>query len=185
MKLINHIVEKTDLPDIFAKAATSVIEAFANNKALYAAGNGGSYCDAAHLVGELVGWYADKTRKRASLRAYHIGSETGTLTAIANDTSFDYVYARELEGKLQPEDIFIPFSTSGKSRNIVRATQLAYDRGAVIIGFLGNDGGDAAALCDYPLIVPSSDTGLIQEVHHMLYHSLCDSVEKAFMPLSD
>jgi D-sedoheptulose 7-phosphate isomerase len=142
---------------------------------LLVAGNGGSAADSQHLVAEFV---ARLTVDRPALRAIALTTDTSILTAIGNDYAYDYVFARQIEALGQPGDVFLGISTSGNSKNIVRALHEAKKRGVHTIGFTGNGGGAMRELCDYNIIIPSSITMNIQESHLALEHIFCMLVER-------
>jgi D-sedoheptulose 7-phosphate isomerase len=158
-------------------AAELCITAFRENHKVLACGNGGSACEAQHLVGELVGRY--KTN-RDPLPAIAMTSDTAVLTCIANDFAYEDIFARQVQALAQPGDVFVAFSTSGHSPNVLRALETARSKQVVSIAFLGRDGGAAATLADCPLIVPHSGTARIQEGHQFLMHSMMDLVEMEF-----
>jgi D-sedoheptulose 7-phosphate isomerase len=148
------------------------------NKILFC-GNGGSAADAQHLAAELSGrFYYD----RPPLAAESLTVNTSFLTAIANDYSFDNVFARMLNGIGHDGDVLIGLSTSGNSENVVRAFKAAHEKGIITIGLTGEDGGRLAPLSDFLIRVPSSDTPRIQESHILIGHIICELVEKSIFP---
>ena len=149
--------------------------AMRNGRTLLVAGNGGSAADAQHLVAEFV---ARLTVDRPALRAIALTTDTSILTAIGNDYGYDYVFARQVEALGQAGDVFLGISTSGNSKNIVRALHEAKKRGITTIGFTGNGGGVMRGLCDYNVIIPSETTMNIQESHIALEHIYCMMVER-------
>jgi D-sedoheptulose 7-phosphate isomerase len=140
------------------------------------AGNGGSAADSQHIAGELVSRFAFD---RAGLPAIALTTDSSILTSIGNDYGYENLFARQLQALGNKGDVFIGYSTSGKSPNVLRAFTEARSRGLVTIGLTGNHGGAMAELCDYLLAVPSSDTPKIQEGHLVLGHILCGLVENA------
>ena len=144
---------------------------------LLVAGNGGSAADAQHLVAEFVGRL---TVSRPALRAIALTVDTSILTAVGNDFSFDHVFERQVEALGVPGDIFLGISTSGNSKNIVRAVKLANEMGLTTVGFSGNDGGKMAELCQLNIVIPSSTTMNIQESHLVLEHIYCMLVELCY-----
>lgn len=141
-------------------------------------GNGGSAADAQHLCGELVGWFRDK--ERPGIAAIDLGSCVSTLTAIANDTDYDNVFARQVEALAMPNDVLIGISTSGTSENVIRALEAGEHKGCFCIGLSSGDGADMKAFCHVMLNAPSKDTPSIQQVHEFAYHYLCGEVERIF-----
>ena len=143
---------------------------------LYFAGNGGSAADAQHLATEYVVRYQTN---RPAMRAVALTTDTSLLTACANDLGFDEVFARQVEALAEPGDLLVLHSTSGESPNVVRAAQAARSRGVAVVAFLGRTGGALKALADLSLIIPSSDTARIQELHLAIEHVICDLVEES------
>jgi D-sedoheptulose 7-phosphate isomerase len=144
---------------------------------LLVAGNGGSAADAQHIVAEFVGRL---TISRPALRAIALTVDTSILTAVGNDFSFDYVFERQVEALGAPGDIFLGISTSGNSKNILKAVKLANKMGLTTVGFSGNDGGAMAELCQLNIVIPSSTTMNIQESHLVLEHIYCMLVELCY-----
>ena len=157
------------------QTVTDVItKAFQNGNAVYFAGNGGSAADAQHLSAEFSGRFY-KDRKALPSDALHCNSSY--LTAVANDYSFDVIYARLLEGLAKPGDVLVGISTSGNSGNIVKAFEMAKTIGVTTIGFTGQNGGKLKDLGDYLINVPSNTTPRIQESHILVGHIICELVE--------
>jgi D-sedoheptulose 7-phosphate isomerase len=142
-------------------------------------GNGGSAADAQHIAGELVNRVL---LKRRALPAIALTTDGGVLTCIANDTGFENIFARQIEGLGAKGDVCLAISTSGTSPNIVAACQQAREQGIVVIGLLGRDGGGVKSLCDLALIVASDDTQRIQETHNLIGHILCELIEAEIFP---
>jgi len=157
-----------------AIAATAA--ALAAGRPLLACGNGGSAADAQHIVGELVGRFL---RERRALRAICLSSNLAVVTAWANDYSYDTVFSRQVEAHAEPGGVLLALSTSGNSRNVVKALETARAAGMTTIGLTGEGGGAMAPLCDHLFAVPSRYTPAIQQVHQCLYHCFCAGVEAA------
>jgi D-sedoheptulose 7-phosphate isomerase len=151
-----------------------ITKAFQNGNAVYFAGNGGSAADAQHLAAEFSGRFY-KDRKALPSDALHCN--TSYLTAVANDYSYDVIYARLLEGLAKPGDVLVGISTSGNSANIVKAFEMAKTIGVTTIGFTGQKGGSMKELGDYLINVPSNTTPRIQESHILVGHIICELVE--------
>jgi D-sedoheptulose 7-phosphate isomerase len=164
-------------PDVL-RVAMRLADAFRAGGRLYACGNGGSACDAMHLVEELVARYR---RERPGLPAHHL-LDAATLTCWSNDYAFETAFSRQVETLVRPEDVVVAFSTSGRSPNVVRAVEAAAARGAVTVGLTGADGGQLRELCTELLAVPSGATERIQEAHVTLVHLLCDLLERTLFP---
>ncbi|MBF0323964.1 MAG: D-sedoheptulose 7-phosphate isomerase [Alphaproteobacteria bacterium] len=137
-------------------------------------GNGGSAADAQHLAAEMVVRYRIN---RKALAAIALTTDTSTLTACANDYSFEGIFSRQVEALARPGDVLIGISTSGKSPNVVKALEVGKEMGCIATGFAGGDGGVMKDLCDPLLVVPSKIVGRIQEMHILIGHALCDRVE--------
>lgn len=157
------------------KVTNVITEVFKNGNSVYFAGNGGSAADAQHLAAEFSGRFY-KDRKALPSDALHCN--TSYLTAVANDYSYDVIYARLLEGLAKPGDILVGISTSGNSGNIVKAFEMAKTIGVITIGFTGSNGGKMKELSDYLINVPSNTTPRIQESHILVGHIICELVEK-------
>jgi D-sedoheptulose 7-phosphate isomerase len=158
------------------KIAGITIAALRAGQKLLLAGNGGSAADAQHLAAEFVGRYKIE---RPSFAAIALTTDTSALTAIGNDCSFAQVFARQLQGLSGRGDVFWGFSTSGSSRNVIAALQTARERGLATVGFTGVKGRSMAEYCDLLLVAPSEDTPVIQQIHMVAGHAICDAVEFA------
>ena len=161
-------------------AATACIASLKNGGKVLFAGNGGSAADAQHMAGEFVSRFAFD---RPGLPAIALTTDTSILTAIGNDYGYEQLFSRQVQAHGRRGDVFMGYSTSGKSPNILRAFEEARARGVVCIGLTGNRGGPMRQLCDLLLEVPSADTPKIQEGHLVLGHIICGLVEaKLFTP---
>jgi D-sedoheptulose 7-phosphate isomerase len=155
----------------------AIVRSFKSGNRVYFAGNGGSAADAQHLAAEFSGrFYTD----RLALPAEALHCNTSYLTAVANDYSYDEVYARLIRGIAHPGDVLVGLSTSGNSGNIVKAFEVAREKKVITVGFTGENGGKMKSLCDFLFNVPSTDTPRIQESHILLGHIVCELVEKDF-----
>ena len=158
------------------QAAFACIQCLRAGGKILLAGNGGSAADAQHIAGEFVSRFAFD---RPGLPAIALTTDTSILTAIGNDYGYEKLFARQVQAHGQKGDVFIGYTTSGKSPNILLALQEARARGLVTIGMAGNRGGVLGELCDHLMEVPSADTPRIQEGHAVLGHILCGLVENA------
>ena len=158
------------------QAAEACIACLEAGGKILLAGNGGSAADAQHIAGEFVSRFAFD---RPGLPAIALTTDTSIMTAIGNDYGYEKLFARQVQALGSQGDIFIGYSTSGKSPNILLALQEARIKGLVCIGLTGNRGGSMHDLCDYTLAVPNADTPKIQEGHLVLGHILCGLVENA------
>ncbi|MDH6592545.1 D-sedoheptulose 7-phosphate isomerase [Variovorax sp. TBS-050B] len=159
-----------------AEAAAACTLALRNGRKLLIAGNGGSAADAQHIAGEFVSRFAFD---RPGLSAIALTTDTSILTAIGNDYGYEKLFARQVQALGQNGDVFIGYSTSGASPNVLRAFEEARSRGLVCIGMTGSRGGPMRLLCDHLLEVPAGETPKIQEGHLVLGHILCGLVENA------
>ncbi|MGZ3821669.1 MAG: D-sedoheptulose 7-phosphate isomerase [Mucilaginibacter sp.] len=166
-------------PALFATmeaAALACIASIQGGGKILLAGNGGSAADAQHIAGELVSRFAFD---RPALSAIALTTDTSILTSIGNDYGYEKLFARQVQAHGHKGDIFIGYSTSGKSSNILYAFEEARAKGMICVGLTGNRGGVMRELCDFLLEVPSADTPKIQEGHLVLGHILCGLVENA------
>lgn len=161
---------------VIEDSAKACVSCFQSGGKILLAGNGGSAADAQHIAGELVARFAFD---RPGLPAIALTTDSSILTAIGNDYGYEKLFARQVQAHGNKGDIFIGYSTSGKSPNILRAIEEARARGLICIGLTGNRGGPMKELCDYLLEVPSADTPKIQEGHLVLGHILCGLIENA------
>jgi D-sedoheptulose 7-phosphate isomerase len=151
--------------------ARAVIDAYGRGGRVFSFGNGGSAADAQHLAAELVGRYK---RDRRSLPAVALTVDPSVVTAIGNDYSFEDLFARQVEGLVGEGDVVFGFTTTGRSENVLRGLAAARSAGATTILF---SGGDGAADADHALVVPSSTTARVQEMHLLLMHLLLDQID--------
>jgi D-sedoheptulose 7-phosphate isomerase len=169
-----EILKNEDLLKTISEVANEIIKAFRKDRKVLLCGNGGSAADAQHIAAELSGRFY-KDRKPLFAEALHVN--TSFLTAVANDYSFDDVFARAVEGFGREGDILIGISTSGNSPNVVNAIKKAKEKGLITVGLTGKNGGKLKNLVDYLINVPSEDTPRIQEAHILIGHILCEIVE--------
>ena len=173
------MAEDAALRGQIVQAVTLCVAALrAGNKIMFA-GNGGSAADAQHWAGELVSrFYYD----RPGLPAIALTTDTSILTAIGNDYGYDYTFARQIEALGQEGVVFVAISTSGRSKNILRALDASEQKGVRVIGFTGAHGGDMAERCEVCFKVPSNETPRIQEGHEFIGHLLCALIESEIFP---
>lgn len=176
------IISNEELISRIEESAKQITDAFIRGNRVYFCGNGGSAADAQHLAAEFSGrYYYD--RPPLDSEALHVN--TSYLTAVGNDYSFDEIYARLIKGKGIKGDILVALSTSGNSKNIIRAIVEAHRIGMIVIGLTGNSGGLMKDTCDILINVPSVDTPRIQESHITIGHIICEIVESSIFPKSD
>ncbi|MBD3376915.1 D-sedoheptulose 7-phosphate isomerase [candidate division KSB1 bacterium] len=174
---------KTLLAETFSESvnetATLLIKALQKEGKILICGNGGSAADAQHFAAELVGRFK---RDRSPLAALALTTDTSILTAVGNDFEYDKVYQQQVEALAKKNDILVVLSTSGNSKNIVRAISAAKARGIKTIALLGRDGGQILGLSDYSIVVPAQGSDRIQEGHITIIHIWCDLIENAMFP---
>jgi D-sedoheptulose 7-phosphate isomerase len=176
-----QILKDADLLKKIDTISDHITKAFKDGNRVYFCGNGGSAADAQHLAAEFSGrFYTD----RDALPAEALHCNSSYLTAVANDYSYDVIYARLIKGIGQKGDFVIGLSTSGNSGNIIKAFEVAREKGIHTVGFTGDTGGKMKELSDYLINVPSKDTPRIQESHIMLGHIICQLVEERYFALS-
>jgi D-sedoheptulose 7-phosphate isomerase len=149
---------------------------------LLACGNGGSAADAQHLTAELVGRYRDDRRPFSAIA---LTAETSSLTAIANDYSYDEVFARQVRAHARPGDVLIAISTSGRSRNVVAACEAARQHGVLVWALTGPGRNPLAGRSDESIQVDASTTATVQEVHGVLIHAMCAAVDRSVLSDAD
>lgn len=155
--------------------AGAITDALRNGRKLLIAGNGGSAADAQHIAAEIIGRYKFD---RPAWPAIALTTDTSALTAIANDYGFDRIFARQVEGLGQRGDVFIGITTSGTSPNVLAALQAARALGLVTVGMTGARGVSMASLCDYLLVAPIDETAIVQQIHMVAAHAICDEIEQ-------
>ena len=153
----------------------AIVAALRDGKRIYWCGNGGSAAEAQHMAAELSGRYL---RERPGLNSEALSVNTSTLTCVGNDYGYDDVFARQVQAFVQAGDVVIGMTTSGTSRNIVLALEMAQKKGALTIAFTGNGGGAVMDFSDLALIGPDGYAAIVQEVHQVMAHIICDLVEQ-------
>ena len=162
---------KTQIND----AINLIINSIKNGNKLIIFGNGGSAADAQHIAAELIGRFK---LERKSLPAIALTTDSSILTSLGNDYSYDVIFSRQCESLVLKNDVVMGISTSGNSKNVELGMITAQKIGAKTIGLLGNNGGTIKAVSDISIIVNSNDTANIQESHRVIYHIICNLVEK-------
>ena len=174
--LLSKIQQDDFLLTIVEKIAAECTNALQQGKKILFAGNGGSAADSQHLAAELV---SRLNYDRPGLAAIALTTDTSALTAIGNDYTFEHIFSRQIEALGQPGDVFIGISTSGKSKNIIRALNTARIKEMTTIGFTGINAPLMAEYCDWVINVPSCETPKIQECHILFGHIICGLIENA------
>ncbi len=172
---IATISESKKISAEIKKAVDLIIRCYRNGGKIIVFGNGGSAADAQHLAAELIGRFQ---LERQSLPAIALTTDTSILTALGNDYSFDYIFARQCEALVKKDDVIIAISTSGKSKNVLDGIIVSKKKGAHIIGLTGSKGITMKKLVDILLVIPSISTARIQEGHRTTIHAICEIVEE-------
>ncbi|HTX92039.1 MAG TPA: D-sedoheptulose 7-phosphate isomerase [Anaerolineales bacterium] len=160
--------------------AGSLLDCFRQGNKVLLCGNGGSAADSQHMAAEFVNRFRID---RAALPAIALTVDTSILTAIGNDSSYEFTFSRQVEALGKPGDVLAAISTSGGSPNVLKALEVAHSRGLKTIGFTGEKGRQTMApKCDLCLVVPSPDTPRVQEVHEFAWHVICGIVERELFP---
>ncbi len=168
---------KTNLAAPIQTLADAIIAAFQRGNQVILMGNGGSASDAQHIAAEFVGRFK---KERRSFPALALNTNTSTVTAVGNDYGYDFVFSRQIDGFARKGDVVIGISTSGNSKNVQLALELAKQRGCYTAAFLGKDGGTIKQVVDLPLVVNCQNTPHIQECHIFIGHVVCDLVDQHF-----
>lgn len=177
--LKSKVLADKNIQNTIETLVDTIVKCYQEKGKVLFCGNGGSAADSQHLASELSGrYYYD--RPPLSSEALHVN--TSYLTAVANDYSYNQVYARLLQAIGNEGDIIIGLSTSGNSMNIVEALKVAKDKKMITVGFTGEGGGKMAEYCDILIPIPSKDTPRIQECHMMIGHAVCQIVELSLFP---
>lgn len=161
--------------DVIEKSARMMIDALREKHKLLIFGNGGSAADSQHFAAELVVRFK---KDRPAIPAIALSTDTSILTSIGNDFTFDEVFSRQVEALAAPGDICVGISTSGNSRNVLKAVEIAKAKGITTVGFTGENGGNLKDLCDLCLQAPADTTDRIQECHELAIHIICDLIEQ-------
>ena len=160
--------------ETFVASAEVFSSAIKEGNTIFWCGNGGSAAESSHLAVELIGRFKNNRRPLPSIS---LNADTSALTCIANDFGYDEIFARQLEGLAKRGDVLVVLSTSGKSENILRALRKAREVGVITIALLGKGGGQAVDLADHAIVIDSTETARIQEIHLLLGHTFCEYAE--------
>ena len=164
-----------------AQAVDCMVQSLLASGKILACGNGGSAADAQHFSGELLNRFE---RERPPLAAIALTTDSSTLTAIGNDYSFEEIFSKQVSALGSPGDVLLAISTSGNSKNVIRAIEAAHERDMRVVAMTGRDGGEIAKMLgagDINICVPHAKTGRIQEVHLLTLHCLCDGIDFMLM----
>lgn len=166
------------LPDVIARASEAMVQCLLTDGKILSCGNGGSAGDAQHFSSEMLNRFETE---RPSLPAIALTTDTGTITAIANDYHYDQIFSKQIHALGQAGDLLLAISTSGNSASVINAVEAAHDRDVDVIALTGRDGGVLANHLgpdDIEIRVPSDSTARIQEVHLTIIHCLCDVIDQ-------
>lgn len=177
-KTLNHFLENSENISAIGKAIDMQVHCLKNDGRLLSCGNGGSMCDSMHFVEELTGRYR---KDRRPLSAMSMG-DASHITCVANDYGYEYIFSRHVEAWGREGDILVAISTSGNSKNVILATEMAKKKNMKVIGLLGKDGGELKDMVDIPIVVDSPITDRIQEIHIKIIHIFIEGIERALFP---
>ena len=171
----NVISNSADLASEIELSINHIVRAIKTKHKIVLLGNGGSAADAQHIAAELISrFYKD----RKSIPAIALTTDSSIITSIGNDYSFELIFSRQCEGLVNEGDVVIAISTSGNSKNVLEGIKVAKKKNAKIIGLLGNDGGEILLQTDIAIVVNSKSTPRVQEAHRVIYHIICEEIEK-------
>ena len=176
-KSINDSIntKKTIPIELVEKACNKILNSYRNGGKILVCGNGGSAADAQHLAGEFVNKF---NFDRKPLPCLSLTTDTSVLTSIANDYSYDEIFSKQVEAYGEKNDVFIGISTSGNSKNVIKATVAAKKKDLFTVCLLGKDGGKLKCLCDLPIVIKSNSTPRIQESHTLILHIISEIIEE-------
>lgn len=175
LQVVNSIDDK--LISSIEIVAKEIISCFERGNKLLICGNGGSAADAQHISAEMVGRFV---KERIPLPSIALTTDTSALTAIGNDYSFEDIFKRQVVALGMEGDVVLGISTSGKSKNVIKAFEGGKNKSCINVGLSGNGGGDFWAICDYNLVAPSKITARIQETHILIGHIICEIIDAYF-----
>ncbi len=178
IEFLELLKNSKELEQNIEKTITIILNNIKQERPLLVCGNGGSASDTEHITGELVGRFL---KERKAIHAISLVSNSAAMTAWANDYDYETVFARQVEAHGKKGGVLWAISTSGNSKNVVHAIHKAKELGLSVIGMTGKGGGKIKELCDVLLDVPSKDTPRIQEMHIVLYHYICEELERRYM----
>ena len=164
----------SSLDESIEKVADLLIQCLKKSGTIFWCGNGGSASDSQHLAGELVGRFVGDRRP---LKSISLTADSAVMTCIVNDYGYEHIFSRQIEALGVEGDVLVGISTSGNSENVIHAFEVAKQRGITTVGFLGKGGGKSSELVNQSIIVPSTSTARIQEMHILIGHILCELIE--------
>jgi len=176
ISLSNRLQER-EFIDYISSAIDLVAKTLTNKNKILIFGNGGSAADAQHIAAEFTGRFV---KERRGLPAIALTTDTSAITSIGNDYSFERIFARQVEALANPGDLLIGISTSGNSANVLNGLIAGKANQCQLLGLSGNDGGKMQALCDINIVIDSTVTARIQEMHILIGHILCSAIDELF-----
>lgn len=177
-RLLEEFIEDPEQMKGADQFTQMVVEVFQRGGNVFACGNGGSHCDAMHFAEEFTGRFR---KDRKPLGALALG-DAAHVTCVANDFGFDEIYARQLLGLGRKQDLLIVLTTSGKSKNILNALQIAKQIGMPTVALLGRDGGFTKDVADLSIVIPGTTSDRIQEMHIKILHTVIEAAERRLFP---
>ncbi len=176
--LYQKVLNSSELNTKVNLAINTFVECFNNKHKIFSCGNGGSMCDSMHFAEELTGRFC---KDRAPLPAMAL-NDPSYMTCVINDYGPDIIFSRMIEAWGSEGDVLLAISTSGNSKNIIEAAKMAKSKGLITVGLLGKEGGQLKSMIDVPIIIPSSVTSRIQEIHIHFIHTFIEGIERALFP---
>ena len=164
--------------ELISKAVDCFVTTIKNDGRILACGNGGSMCDSMHFIEELTGRYR---KDRDPISAISMG-DPGHITCVANDYGYEYIFSRNVHAWGRPGDTLLAISTSGNSKNVIRAVEKAKEKQMKVVGLLGKTGGELKDMVDVPIVVDCQVTDRIQEIHIKCIHIFIEGIERALYP---
>lgn len=177
-KTVTDFLQSPEQIEKCVRFSKMMVETYRQGGSVFSCGNGGSHCDAMHFAEELTGRYR---KDRRPLGALALGDPSHT-TCVSNDYGFEHIFSRQLEGLGRKGDLLIGLSTSGNSKNVIAAVEVAKAKGIKTVGLLGRDGGKLREMVDLPIIIPATTSDRIQEMHIKIIHTVIETVERELFP---
>ncbi len=177
-KVLEQFLAQPETLDRLEAFSQMLIECVESGGRVFACGNGGSHCDAMHFAEELTGRYR---KDRRPIGALALG-DPSHVTCVSNDYGFEHIFSRQLEGLGRSGDLLIGLSTSGNSKNVIMAFEVAKAQGIKTVALLGRDGGALKSVADLAIVVPAQTSDRIQEIHIKLIHTVIETLERKLFP---
>lgn len=177
-KVLENFLADEKLLNNCVNFSEKLIEVYSKEGTAFSCGNGGSHCDAMHFSEELTGRFH---KDRAPLGALALG-DPSHMSCVGNDYGFEHIFERQLQGLGRRNDLLVALSTSGNSENVIKAVNICKEKGLFSVGLLGKDGGRLKDMVDLAIVVPSQNSGRIQEIHIKIIHTVIETVERKLFP---